>query len=324
MEVKGKTRPHFDEIDIIKGIAMLMVIYGHSFATFPIDIKAGFSNDIQRCITSFDLGLFFCASGFLFSLKDSWLVFLKKKAQRIVVPYIFFCCLDVTARHLFASFTKSHKLENIFFVILNGEQYWFLHTLFFILILMKLLNGKQMLGIPLLLLTIILSLTSIRSCKILHLGNIIIFFPYFYMGYLMRLHYVHLKNYLSFLPLTVLFLMLAIISYYFGKHSPVVIYYVYPVISILFVWGISLKINHYLPRLKTILSHFGKYSLQYYLNHLLIMLVAFYVTYYISHFGGIRIPIIHLLSCFLSAIAISYAMLVVEKQSKYLRMLCGL
>lgn len=315
------TKPYFDELDIIKGIAILMVIYGHCFATFPIDIKAGFPLDAQTCITSFHMALFFCASGFLFSLKDSWPVFLRKKVKRILVPYIVFCCLDVSARHAFCSFTKSHKLENIFVVLFNGDHYWFLHTLFVLLILMKLLNGKQKIGIPLLVLTIILSsFRSIRSCQTFQICNIFIFFPFFYMGYLMKLFYGDLKKYLSSLPLTVVIIVLSILVYYYGKHNLVIIRYIYPVISILSVWCISLQVNRFLPYLKTTFSHFGKYSLQYYLNHMLIMLV----TYYISYFSGIRIPIINLLICFFSAIVICYAMLVIERKYKYLKMLCGL
>lgn len=324
MEVKGKTRPHFDEIDIIKGIAILMVFYGHSFATDPINIKAGFSIDVQKCVTYYDMGLFFCASGFLFSLKDSWPEFLKKKVKRILVPYIVFCCLSVALRHLFKAHTISHSEENIFVVLINGQHYWFLHTLFFILIVMKCVNGRQKIGIPLLIFIIILSFTSVYKCKILHINRFVMFFPYFYMGNMIKLYYDKLKKYLSSLPLTVVLFVLAVIVYYFERKNMVVIRYVYIVVSILYVWGISLQIDKYLPLLKKTLSHFGKYSLQYYLNQMLIMFVAYRVTYYISYYGGIRIPIVNLLICFLSAIAISYTMLFIEKQHKYLRMICGL
>ena len=321
MNQQVRTKPYFDEIDIIKGIAILMVIYSHSFPTFPINIRDGFSNDVISCVTSFDMELFFCASGFLFSLKDSWFVFLQKKIQRILVPYICFCCLDVGARYVFSSFTRSHKLENVFMVIINGDHFWFLHALFFLFILMKLLNGKHRIGIPILVLTVLMTLlTDVSSCKIFHICNIIKFYPFFYLGYLMKLSYSNLKKYLSSLSLMVILIVLFILSYYYGKQCQVVIWYVYPVIGIMSVWCISMQINHFLPMLKTVFSHFGKYSLQYYLNHMLILLAAYYITYYC----GVRIPVVNLLICFFATIAISYIMLIIEKQNKYLKKLCGL
>ena len=323
MGMQGKSKSYFDEIDIIKGIAILMVFYGHSFATDPINIKAGFPEDVQKCVTYFHMGLFFCASGFLFSLKDPWPKFLEKKVKRILVPYIIFCCLSVALRNIFSSYTISHDKENIFEVLINGQHYWFLHTLFLILLVMKGINGRQKYGIPVFILIIMLSFTPLYKCKVLHVNRFIMFFPYVYMGYLMKSYYVDLKKYLSSWPVIVALFVLAIIIFYFGKHNKVAIRYGYIPVSCLYVWGLSIKISQYLPLTKKTFSHFGKYSLQYYLNQMLIMTVAYYTTYYISHYVGIHIPVVNLVICFLTAIAICYAMLFIEKK-KYLRFACGL
>ena len=37
MEVSG-TKKYYPELDIVKGIAILLVILGHSFCTFPFDL----------------------------------------------------------------------------------------------------------------------------------------------------------------------------------------------------------------------------------------------------------------------------------------------
>lgn len=67
-------------------------------------------------------------------------------------------------------------------------------------------------------------------------------------------------------------------------------------------------------------KHFGKYSIQYYLNHLLIILVC----YHIAKFAGFSSMIASWGVIVLSAIAISWVMLVVEMKIAFMRKLCGL
>ncbi len=324
MEQKVRTKPYYDELDIIKGIAILTVFYVHSFATSPINIQANFSEDVQNFIENFNMGLFFFVSGFLFSLKDSWPEFLKKKVKRILVPYIVFCCLNVALRNIFSGFTISQNKENIFEVLINGQHYWFLHTIFLILLAMKCVNGRQKYGIPLFIVIILLSFTPLYKCKVLHVNRFIMFFPYVYIGYLMKLYYVDIKKYLSSWLLIAALFVLAITIFHFGKHSKEAIRFAYIPVSVLYVWGFSIKISEYMPLAKKIFCYFGKYSLQYYLNQMLIMFVAYRVTYYISYYGGIHIPVINLVICFLSAIAISTVLLFIEKQHKYLKIASGL
>lgn len=324
MEQQVRTKPYYDELDVIKGIAILTVFYVHSFASAPINIAASFPEEVQNFIENFNMGLFFFVSGFLFSLKDSWPKFLEKKIKRILVPYIIFCCLSVTLRNIFSEYTISQSKENIFVVIINGHHYWFLQTLLLILLAMKWVNGNHKKGIPLLVFIILLSFTPLYKCKVLHVNRFIMFFPYVYIGYLMKSCYVDIKKYLSSWILIAALFVLAIIIFHFGKHNKVAIRYGYIPVSCMYVWGLSIKISQYLPLTKKIMCFFGKYSLQYYLNQMLILIIAYYTTYYISYYVGIRMPVINLVICFLTAIALSSVMLFIEKQNKYLRIACGL
>lgn len=71
-------KAYYPELDVIKGIAILLIILGHSLCEFPVNIGEQLSAVIPY-VDGFSLAIFFVASGFLFSTKDSWGVFLKKK-----------------------------------------------------------------------------------------------------------------------------------------------------------------------------------------------------------------------------------------------------
>lgn len=61
-------KTYYQEIDIVKGIAILLVILGHSFCSHPLNLaeKLPLLGEVVR---SFQMPLFFVASGFLFSTR---------------------------------------------------------------------------------------------------------------------------------------------------------------------------------------------------------------------------------------------------------------
>ena len=85
------TKRHFDEIDIVKGIAILFVLWHHSFIKFPI-----YMLDIPWCKYAmaihgtFYLNVFFLVSGYLFahSRPRTFTENFKKKASRLLIPYL--------------------------------------------------------------------------------------------------------------------------------------------------------------------------------------------------------------------------------------------
>lgn len=59
---------YYQELDIVKGIAILLVIMGHAFTNHPVDIKGNMPELFQFMINNAQMPLFFVASGFLFNL----------------------------------------------------------------------------------------------------------------------------------------------------------------------------------------------------------------------------------------------------------------
>lgn len=58
---------YYPELDIVKGIAIIIVICGHTVSD-TFDLPWYF----QYFLVSFSMPLFMVASGFLFTLKDDW------------------------------------------------------------------------------------------------------------------------------------------------------------------------------------------------------------------------------------------------------------
>ena len=106
---------YYPEVDTLKGIAILFIIFSHSFCEFPVDIR-GHLPLLQFFSVSFALGLFFICSGFLFRDDMSWSQFVKKKGLRIVVPMLVFGYVNVFLRLAFTSFTRT-KVGGGYFVI---------------------------------------------------------------------------------------------------------------------------------------------------------------------------------------------------------------
>lgn len=134
----------FNEVDIYKGIAILLIIYGHCFCSFPIDLK-GEIGSIQVYIAKFNLNMFFVISGVLFTFKDTWKEFLVKKWKRLVLPWLVFVVLTIAMRIVAGSITNNHVESfphELFLAITTAKYYWFLYALFIMMVFTKALKNK--------------------------------------------------------------------------------------------------------------------------------------------------------------------------------------
>ena len=78
------TNKRIDWVDVAKGISMICVILVHVEEAF----MPGTLVSLKIPMYTFHMPLFFFMSGYLFSAKASFGVFLKGKCKRILVPYI--------------------------------------------------------------------------------------------------------------------------------------------------------------------------------------------------------------------------------------------
>lgn len=270
-------------------------------------------------VNTSSLAIFFMASGFLFSHKGSWKDFIKKKVFRLMIPYTVFCLLTITLRFAFAPFTHSGapSLGDALYRLLTGGYYWFLYALFLIMIVCKLVKNLHIL----LLVGLILEVFAIYKVN-MHvpiMGRIANFLLFFVLGMMVKKYYVqYLENWRSSL---VYLLAVSAICYFslvvFSQND--CIKFVNSIIGCVFIWTSSLCLVKS-SKASLLLSYFGKQSLQFYLNHLLIMLSC----YYIASFLPLSSATILWTLIFVMAVAISWVMLLVEKRLKKIHILFGL
>lgn len=115
-------------IDMAKGYGMILVVVAH--------LTIG--NNINIWINSFHMPLFFMLSGYVFSDKNNFPTFLKKKCKSLLLPYlclgipvVIFDCVYYSIHH---TFTLEYWLTAFWKYIVQIRQYtlWFLAVLFFL------------------------------------------------------------------------------------------------------------------------------------------------------------------------------------------------
>ena len=73
-----------DYIDVAKGLCMVLVVWQHTH-TYYLDLETG-----EHWLESFRMPLFFLISGMFFKTYGSFTEFLKKKANTLIIPFLFF------------------------------------------------------------------------------------------------------------------------------------------------------------------------------------------------------------------------------------------
>ncbi|MGG3307313.1 acyltransferase family protein [Paenibacillus lautus] len=118
-----------DWIDVLKGLAIILVVLGHSPALH-----------VRTYIFSFHMPLFFFISGYLFSIikYDNMFQFIKRKSLTILVPYVAFALISIVSLSVLHDANLTIKEYAFDFInstrnqIPFNEALWFLTALFVI------------------------------------------------------------------------------------------------------------------------------------------------------------------------------------------------
>lgn len=136
--VRGK-KSYYREVNIARGIAVLLVLLGHSFPDAQTGIASQPAAWIVRCMYSFHMALFFFLSGFVSApkfycgctdLKEE----LQKKVKRLLIPYFFISVITMGIKPPFTVYANNPLDLNSIWHIFLGESpnggVWYLWNLF--------------------------------------------------------------------------------------------------------------------------------------------------------------------------------------------------
>lgn len=174
------------EVDVLRGLAAILMILGHSFIVYPLDISGiPWCKTIQHFIYTFHMELFYVLAGMVYQC-ENYSDYIVKKAKRILIPYIFFgvvtsLCKAIGGALVNGTESITYGITNLLFY---GGNYWFLYTLFilfavypFIEKIMDRLWKKIIFGVLLLVICEI-----VKVPQIFLINNLFSYLPYFIFG----------------------------------------------------------------------------------------------------------------------------------------------
>lgn len=183
--LQNKTENRVEEIDILRGMAIFLVILGHAIIVYPINLQ-----NIQWCkslhdiIYSFHMELLFLISGWCFKNSGNIKHYITKKIKRLIIPYVFFSMADYLARFLFSSYVNRTGMDWKY-ILLYGGNYWFIYTLFIICILYYVIDNVPNLWIKTSFI-LLLFMTSGYFPELLCLKFVFRYMLFYHMGHLFR------------------------------------------------------------------------------------------------------------------------------------------
>lgn len=186
-------KKHYREIDILRGIAICMVLLYHSVIVFPINLhEIAWCKTLHSFLWCLEMPLFFLVSGFCFSYTGGYGGYLSKKIKRLLVPHVVFALLDILPRIIPNPLVNKQldAVELLKEFVLYGGSDWFLWVLFLILLCFpaaELFCRRVKRGPAVLLAgSLLLYFMSPRLPDLLLFNMAAEYTVYFYIGYFIR------------------------------------------------------------------------------------------------------------------------------------------
>ena len=305
------------DISVLRGFAILLVLLGHSILAYPINLETySWCKLLHNYIYSFHMQLLFIISGYLYAIgsKKPYMQYIKGKFFRLLVPYFVFSLLVTLSRFLFSNFVNRQIdlpiVDIITNILLYAGQYWFLYVLFFIFaafpLIENMLNRRlykyAVIGAWIYLLLFPLDIETFAIPSIIYHGF------FFFIGYSLVQKNINqitlwLNNKYVFFCMVLLFLLVCHIP----EGTNVVASIICPFIGSALFYGIVLRLRNTL--VINIVSMFGEYSLQLYLldGFALALIRHVLINVFNIHDPSVLVVSIFLLKAFLLISVIKYS-----------------
>ena len=195
-------------LNIMQCIAVLLVVAGHSIETPSPSL---FWQYVHKFIYSFHMPLFMLLSGYLFfhSRYSNFLDHIKKKASRLLVPYVIISSLFFLPRVLLNNFNSvkvqfscSAFLNNLIYPWDNViTQFWFLPTLFLLFLIAPILkySNNSIVDACCLIVGVLVHCYSLFSdIKIFNITGVLFYMVYFILGYMIAKYKAVLQRFVYY------------------------------------------------------------------------------------------------------------------------------
>ena len=272
-------KKYYQEIDMLKGIAIIMVLLGHAVIRFPINLhEVLITKTIYDWVETTHMPLFFLVSGFCFSYKSDkgyWQL-IKKKIYRILIPYLVFNAIDVIPRAALSFLVNRPKSlsESITSILLYGGEYWFLYSLFLVFLLFplidKMIRNNKALQIAAVIVCVILKFIP-GLPEVILIKRTVYHLLYFVIGYVLkqnisfdriRIAIINSKVISIIITLLCVVCWIAVIPTYVQDYNQI---YGIGLACVGIIWSTIIVVLMRWENERYWLAEFGKYSLQLYL-----------------------------------------------------------
>ena len=319
-------------IDLLRGIAILVVYLGHSILYHPIEMEAMYPwcHWLVTSIISFNMPMFFILSGYLFAksqkgVKESY----EGKVKRLLIPYLFTMAILIGMKLVLPTSMSYNKSVGGGFssLVINalcyGGDCWFVYVMFIICVILipfkKLLNRTW---IPMI---FIAALTGLYFLKVMpnfmKLGDVSYFMEFFLAGYIMKNMWPNMKTFCAkYWYVTIpLFLLANLLFVMPLTKIPFVFRFILPFTGFFASQSMAELLAKKETALSKSIAYCGKYSLQFYL---------FTFCYPIIRWGIVSVlhvtnPFVILLSVFVLQLITITIIVEISRRIQFLKIPCG-
>lgn len=312
--------------DIMKGIAILLVVLGHSvpdqasvngIASYPLYL-------MRTIIYSFHMPVFFFVSGYFMHipLKEGFQKFVKDKSIRLMVPYFTIGLLYFPFKLALSKFASQQidpqNIWKIFIGINPDGELWFLYCLFFISILIGLLVKRVNWG--LLIISFIIGIFS-EKINIFSMPMIseILYFQFFYILGLYIKKYA-LLDYMKSIGIVLTSMVIFSVGNYALLHDINVfkiLTLITAVSGITITYYIANQISFRISLYKTLLFFLGTVSMDVYIFSDIVK-----ILFRIVLWSKLGLYYEAFIVCFLVSIILSILIGYILRKNYYSRLLC--
>lgn len=320
-------------MDFIRGLFILLVIFGHWMMMIPLDIIN--SNKIYSILLEvrnfffpYRMEILFFLSGLIVikSIKKESKIYFKGKIENLIYPYLiwggvylFLFCIN--------DFISGDYIEipiYLFRIIMgNADIVWFLYFLFWFFLVIKKVRNLNLINVLIGNSFLYLFFSFYNLYEILGIGvnkfsNIFYYFYFFYIADQLNLRKFEIltlckKKYFIFISI-ISVILTTYINFVFKMNDKSILYLIPVLLSIPFFILVSDIISRKFHFLNNFLNHFSKYSIVYYLSHFSIIAIFLEICKRLNFTSSIIYP-----SALILMILIPYLYILLSK--KYTKLL---